>query len=437
MKTVVTESVQNAPATPDATSAKRILMLAGCLPYPPTNGLELRVWAILRSLASLGYSVDLLCFGDPAYRDAPEIRSVCHSVDVVPHVTAGVSRALDIPGRLRLLFSPCPYAVARSRSPEMEKRIRLRLEAHSYRALWFEETYLLANLPASPPVPMVIDHHNSEYTLVRRYLARERNPIRLVYGWLEALKLRAWERNTSRRADLILTCSEVDRTIFENLAQRVPALVVPNVIDTEQYSPVEPPITKTILYTGGMDWYPNREAVRYFAREIMPKVREAIPGVRFVAAGRNPSEAFRKSFADLSDLEFRGAVPDMRNEIAKAAVCVVPLRIGSGTRLKILEAAAMGKPVVSTSIGAEGLKFKNGREIILADDPGSFAQAVIKLLDNDRLRQSIGRAARARVQSHYSLPALQAALTSVTSTLQRAGNHLGPQNPQPAQLPSF
>lgn len=413
-----TAPLESVPAARESTTGKRILVIAACFPYPPTNGLEMRISAILRGLASDGHSVDLLCFGDPErYRNAPGIRSVCSSVEVIPHVTSGISRARDIPGRLRLLFSARPYNVARSRSSEMEQRIRFRLEANLCDTVWFEETYLLANLPGLCSVPIVIDHHNSEYTLVRRYLAQERNPIRLIYGWLEGLKLRLWERNVSRRADVILACSDTDRKIFKSLAPDVPAVVVPNVIDVDQYVPVETGHSTTILYTGGMDWYPNQDAVQYFAREIMPSVRKAIPRVRFVIAGRNPSEAFRKSLADLSDVEFTGAVADMRKEIAKAAVCVVPLRIGSGTRLKILEAAAMAKPVVSTAIGAEGLEFQNRQEIILADDPELFAQCVIKLLKDKSNRECIGRAARERVRRDYSLDALQRGIAVVTSAL--------------------
>jgi glycosyltransferase involved in cell wall biosynthesis len=413
-----TAPVENVPAASVSNPAKRILVIAGCFPYPPTNGLEMRIWAMLRSLASSGHSVDLLCFGDPdRYQDAPEIHSVCRSVEVIPHVTSGVSRALDIPGRLRVLCSAWPYPVARSRSKEMEESIRSRLEAQLCDAVLFEETYLLVNFPGRTSVPVAIDHHNSEYTLVRRYLAQERNPIRLIYGWLEAMKLRAWERNVSRRADLILTCSDADRQIFKNLAPEVPAVVVPNVIDVDQYVPVQRDVSTTILYTGGMDWYPNQDAVRYFVREMMPIVRKAVSGVRFVIAGRNPPEAFRKSLADVLDVEFTGAVPNIREEIAKAAVCVVPLRMGSGTRLKILEAAAMGKPVVSTTIGAEGLEFKNGKEIMLADDPKLFGERVIKLLNDKSERERIGSAARERVRSNYSLDVLRCRLADVSSAL--------------------
>ncbi|MBK5295255.1 MAG: glycosyltransferase, partial [Acidobacteriia bacterium] len=164
------------------------------------------------------------------------------------------------------------------------------------------------------------------------------------------------------------------------------------------------------LYTGGMDWYPNRDAVKYFVDQVFPTLRQQAPGARFVVAGRNPSDEFRREFAGMADVVFTGTVPDMRAEIAKAQVCVVPLRIGSGTRLKILEAAAISKPIVSTSLGAEGLEFRNGSEILIADDAQSFAHATAALLRDPARRAQFGAAARRRVQERYSLAALAAAL---------------------------
>jgi glycosyltransferase involved in cell wall biosynthesis len=423
MNTAQTLPLCSATSPPEAVYGgplKRILVISSSFPYPPTNGFALRVWALLRSLAANGHSIDLLCFGE-ADSDvrAPELRRVCSSVEIIPHAVSGVARARDFSGRLRVLFSRFPYGVARSRSREMQRRIRFRLEARLCDAVFFEETYLIANMSNLCQVPFAVDHHNSEYMLVRRFLSYERNPVVRAYGWLEALKLRAWERRASRLADVVMTCSEVDRGIFRSLAPNTPTIVAPNVIDANQYVPRQATNEKLILYAGGMDWYPNRDAVQYFALEILPLIRKSVPGVRFVIAGRNPSDDFRSLFANLSEVEFTGTVPDIREEIDKAAVCVVPLRIGSGTRLKILEAAAMGKPIVSTSIGAEGLDFKHGREIILADDAEQFARATTQLLLNAEFRERLGRAARERVQIQYSLDELRSALAKAVSELEK------------------
>jgi glycosyltransferase involved in cell wall biosynthesis len=192
--------------------------------------------------------------------------------------------------------------------------------------------------------------------------------------------------------------------------------VVPNVVDVEQYRPEASGDGATILYTGGMDWFPNRDAVSFFAFQVMPGIRKRFPRVRFVVAGRAPDPSFRLLFKDV-DVSFTGTLPDMRAAFAQAAVCVVPLRIGSGTRLKILEAAAMGKAIVSSRIGAEGLDFVSGSEILLADTAREFEGAVSKLFADAACRSSLGRSARRRVESLYSHLAMRVAIRSVLKSL--------------------
>jgi glycosyltransferase involved in cell wall biosynthesis len=164
-----------------------------------------------------------------------------------------------------------------------------------------------------------------------------------------------------------------------------------------------------------MDWYPNQDAVRYFAAEIFPHIRRRFPKAIFRIAGRASSTKFARAFAQMQNVEFTGEVADMRSEVARATVCVVPLRIGSGTRMKILEAAAMGKAIVSTSLGAEGLDLEDGREILVRDDPHSFANAVNELLTDPNRRMDLGQAARRRVDERYSLRCLTHQLREVVS----------------------
>jgi glycosyltransferase involved in cell wall biosynthesis len=201
--------------------------------------------------------------------------------------------------------------------------------------------------------------------------------------------------------------------------------VVPNVIDVESYQPLAPSGApggddgRTLLYIGAMDWYPNRDAVRYFVREVLPVVRRLVPGVRFVVAGRGASPELRNSLR-AGDVVFTGEVPDMAAQLRAATVCVVPLRIGSGTRLKIIEAAAMEKAMVSTSLGAEGLEFAAPGEIVLADTVEAFAQATAELLNAPERRAQMGTKARLRASESYSIAALQKALRSALSILRSA-----------------
>src|SRR5271156_4290316 len=169
-----------------------------------------------------------------------------------------------------------------------------------------------------------------------------------------------------------------------------------------------------------MDWYPNRDAVEFFARAILPRVRAVFPEARLIVAGRNPPRQFVDQFRSDPKIEFTGTVPEMRPYLSAATVVVVPLRLGSGTRIKILEACAAGKPVVSTSLGAEGLGLAAEKEIILADDPDQFARSVVTLLRDPARRDAIAASARIVILERYSHLALKRSLETVISSLERA-----------------
>jgi glycosyltransferase involved in cell wall biosynthesis len=253
---------------------------------------------------------------------------------------------------------------------------------------------------------------------MQRHLAVQGTRAARAYGALEVRKVRRWERVACTRVTGVLTCSEHDRAILQALAPRARLFVVPNVVDTGHYAPGGTPERRTVVFQGGMEWHPNRDAVEFFATSILPPLRARVPDVEFRVAGRCSDERFRRRW-ERAGVSFTGWVPEMRDEIARAAVCVIPLRVGSGTRLKILEAGAMGKAMVSTTLGAEGLDLVDGEEICLADEPTAFARAVADLLGDEVRRLSLGRAARLRVEKDYSLPALQAALREALAAVRR------------------
>jgi len=328
----------------------------------------------------------------------------------VPHRFKSLSSNNDYLGRVTHVFSNIPYGVGAAWSPAMAGEIVELLNKNAVDVILSEQTDLLINLPERLPVPLVVDFHNVDYLIMERYLRFERNPPKRLYAWLESRKLREWERGACRLASAAFVCSDHDRALLQALGPTLPMFVVPNVVDVNEYAPDGREDTRKVLFQGGMDWYPNRDAVEFFVAQIFSRIRSQVPDVKFVVAGRNPPEGFRQRLSQVSGVEFTGTVPDMRTEIASAAVCVVPLRIGSGTRLKILEAAAMAKPIVSTNLGAEGLEFLKGDEILLEDDPSAFAGAVVKLLKAPADRKHLGQAARKRAEKQYSLPALRLSL---------------------------
>jgi glycosyltransferase involved in cell wall biosynthesis len=393
----------------------RILFVALTSPFPPTSGHRLRTWSMLRALAAEGHQVTLRVLADDEDdAEAAPLREVCRDVRVWrvprPH---GARHCL---GRLAAVLSPLPYAVRRLASPALRSALAEELGRGSFDAVLCDGVYNLVNVPDTPGVPLVLNKDDVAHVILERYRALEPRAWRRAYASLEARKVRAWERRAGNRAALVLASSEVDRELLERLCRDVDVAVVPNVVDAEACRPQAETGAPVVLYQGGMDWHPNRDAVAFFAARVWPRLRARAPHAVFRVAGRAPDARFRRRM-EAAGVQFAGRVPDMRVEIARAAVCVVPLRIGSGTRLKILEAAAMGKPVVSTRLGAEGLDFADGREILLADEPAELARLTAELLADAPRRRALGSAARRRVEALYSQPVLRRALRAALARL--------------------
>jgi polysaccharide biosynthesis protein PslH len=392
----------------------RVLFAALSLPYPPTNGHRLRTWALLRALNEDGHRVTLVSFAEvqDAAADLGPLRAVCAAVDTVLTPLANGNGSADPLRRLIALGSPLPYGALKFRSAGFAAAVGRRLAEQGFDLVLCDGIYNALNLPPHHSLPVLLNKDDVNYVIFERWLQLETNPLARVYGTFERSKIKRWEAQTCQRMTGILACSDVDRAILKTLCPRVPIFVSPNIVDTNHYAPLptaeaDRPV---VLYQGGMDWHPNRDAVEFFVTAILPKLRRLNPAVVFRIAGRSPSEAFRRRFAGMRDVEFTGTVADMRDEIAGATVCVVPLRIGSGTRLKILEAAAMAKPILSTRLGAEGLEFREGEEILLADDPALFARTTASLLSDPFRCRTLGIAARRRVEEQYSPTALRQAL---------------------------
>jgi glycosyltransferase involved in cell wall biosynthesis len=260
------------------------------------------------------------------------------------------------------------------------------------------------NLPSRLPCASVLFTHNVEAEIWRRHAdTADSFPRRLLYRQ-QWRRMRRFERRTLARFDRVLAVSDVDRDTFARLypgALDAPAAVIPTGVDTTYFTPAPTaPAGHRLVFTGSMDWLPNVDGVLHFCRDILPLIRRQVPDVAFTIVGRAPTHTVR-NLADEPGVSVTGRVDDVRPYLAEAAAYVVPLRIGGGTRLKIFEAMAAGRAVVSTSIGAEGLPTEPGRHLLLADAPESFAASVVALLTRPALRHSVEGEARALVANGY------------------------------------
>jgi len=255
--------------------------------------------------------------------------------------------------------------------------------------------------------PVILFTHNVEAQVWERHYKVTANPIMKGACWLESQALAGVERRYAELADHVLTVSENDRAFFLQHVPEDRVTVIPTGVDTEYFEPSpQAEEGNSLVFTGTMDWMPNEDGVTYFAEKILPAILQYESEAVFWVVGRRPPRRILSLASE--HIKVTGAVEDIRPYLAKASVCVVPLRSGSGTRIKIFEAMAMGKAVVSTTLGAEGLPVTHGENIILADDPAEFAREVVKLLRDSRRRASIGKSARQLVEENYGWPSVAA-----------------------------
>jgi glycosyltransferase involved in cell wall biosynthesis len=410
----------------ESETSMRILFASLAPPYPPNNGQRMRNWSILKALAAEGAQVTLVSFGEPGERIPNALGEVCERVQLItkPREPAGWRSYLL---RLRALFLTHPYGTLRYQSAEMKAAVESLANRQAFDAVICDDIYQFKNLPGSVHDRILLNKHDFTFVIVQRLLARTLNPLKLAYGWLECRKLRRWEFAVCSQVAGVMVCSELDGEILRAAVPAAQIFIVPNVIDVEGYQPRDDHNGRTLLFFGALDYFANQDAVHFFVSEILPLVKKENPDVEFVVAGRNPPESFRKRYANVQGIRLTGTIKNMQEAIAQATVCVVPLRIGSGTRLKILEAGAMKKPVVSTRLGAEGLALADGTDIFLADKPQDFARAICKLLREPARCHALGQAARRQVEQHYSLAALRRTLRSLLAKVGRKtpANELG------------
>jgi glycosyltransferase involved in cell wall biosynthesis len=325
----------------------------------------------------------------------------CERVEALPYTLpkqGSVPFALAV---ARSWASSYPADLWRWRIPAVRARIRERIK-EGVDLCVADFLVAMPNLPIRTSTPVVLFEHNVEYMIWKRLHEVEKRPWRRALLAVEWRKMRQYEARACARAGLTVAVSEADRILLAANAPGADIRAVGTGVDTAYFYPngaVETPAT--LVFTGSMDWYPNEDAILYFIAATLPEVRREVPGLSLAVVGQDPSDRLRAA-CDAAGVRVTGTVADVRPYVAEAAVYVVPLRIGGGTRLKIFEALAMGKAVVATRVGVEGLPIVSGQHFLQADSPADFAQAVVTLLKDPRRRYALGMAGRRLVEERYS-----------------------------------
>jgi glycosyltransferase involved in cell wall biosynthesis len=364
---------------------------------PVHSGGDIRSYNIARHLARR-HELTFLSYYD-GDRDAEyEQQLVEHFPGAVCVCTGkaesgSLARGVDYLARLP---SPFPYAVGRFGCSEVKAWVTAGFAERRFDVAVCDFLDAGVNFPREFTIPSVLFQHNVESEIWRRHAETESNPVKRQVYALEYRKMLRYERNSVRKFQHVIAVSEHDRSLMEAWVEGSRITVVPTGVDLEQYKPDfdRPSTSPVVVFVGAMDWEPNVDAMEYFCQQIWPSVLATTPEATLRIVGRNPGERVRKLASD--SIQITGRVPSVAEHLRDAMAVIVPLRIGGGTRLKIYEAMAAGKAVVSTSVGAEGLDVHHGRDIVLADNPRSFAEAVSTLLGDENLRRKYEHAAAAR-----------------------------------------
>lgn len=434
----------------------KILFLTPQLPNPPHKGTTIRNFNLIKQL-SRRHEVHLLSF-IRSEEDQPwvdELRKHCRGVETVIAPEHRMWRRL-----LTFFLSPLPDMAVRLPSAEFHTRLEAYLERERFDIVQVEgiemAPYALAikgyglaatvltgmglhakgmTFPSLAKCKVIFDDHNAEYVLQQRaYETDRRYPskwLKAIYSLVQRYKLRRYEATVCHAADHVVAVSDADCAALQGIAPGVDVTVVPNGVDTAYFNSLAPGASSgirqskirhlaSLVFTGTLDFRPNVDAVVWFCEQVLPLIKKELFHIHFYVVGKSPTREVRR-LGDDAAVTVTGYVSDVRPYISQAKVYVVPIRMGSGTKLKVLEAMAMGVPVVSTSLGAEGIVVTPGLDIVIADDPSEFAAQVVALMNDEPRRKGMSERGRTLMVARYDWQVIAPVLEQAYDGLTGAG----------------
>jgi glycosyltransferase involved in cell wall biosynthesis len=380
----------------------RVLFLTQLLPLPLDAGAKTRSYYVLRYLAEAGHEVSLACFlrtGDSRVSIA-DLRRICGRVEMVPLVR---SRAKDISAGVASLFSRTPFLIRRDDIAEMWRRLEAMTAARSFDAVHADQLWMAPYGLGCPSAPLrVLDQHNAVFLAARRMAQQAGNPLVRAIVENEATKLEAFERTTCRKFDQVVWVTDADCRAVTSTGEQPNGhnRIIPIATDPREQSPVARQRPFRVTFLGGMHWPPNAQGISWFTDSVWPKVAAAVPWSVLTIIGKKPPRRLLE-LPKAARVDVAGYLPDLAKFLSETAVFIVPLRAGAGMRVKILDAWCWQLPVVSTTIGAEGMQSHSGENLLLADDEDSFAHCVIAVLRNHHLAQRLCKNGRTTVEENY------------------------------------
>jgi polysaccharide biosynthesis protein PslH len=397
-----------------------ILWIKTELLHPVDKGGRIRTYQMLRQLRR-EHRITYLALDDGAggAQAVERASEYCHDLVAVPFATRAKRTTGFYWELLQNLASPLPYAVAKYRSPALTRELRRLVAGGDVDVIVCDFLFPSLNVPSSLGPPTVLFQHNVEAAIWERHAQVASHPVKRLYMREQWRRMRAFEGRECRRFDKVVAVSQEDCGVLERAYGLRAVEEVPTGVDTDFFRPGNT-VTRSsneIVFTGSMDWLPNEDAVAWFADAILPRIRAEVPDARLTIVGRTPSQPVLDLARAHRDITVTGSVPDVRPYMERAAAFVIPMRVAGGTRLKVYEAMGMEIPIVSTTIGIEGLPVRHDVELLVADEPEAFAAAVVRLLREPPLGTRLATNAARRVRAEFGWREVGSRFASICGAL--------------------
>lgn len=393
----------------------RILLLTQIVPYPPNAGPKVKTWNVLRYLCERGHDLTLVSFarpGDEAY--VPALKELCERVYTVPIYR---SRLADLSYLLRSYATRLPFLIERDNLHPMQRLVDDLVCSSHFDFIHADQLTMLQfslhhahGSPGGNP-KIILDAHNAVWTILEQMQRNGSWFLKPILG-VEVRRLKRYEANSLSVVDHLLVTTEMDRERFESALEDskapankriAPITVIPIAVDTAELRPIQrKPGSKNIVTLGTLHYPPNADGIRWFLKEVFPRVRQSVPDARLTVIGKNPPADFLDLAVRYPDaINVTGYVPDLIPYLEESSLMVVPVRAGGGMRVRILEALAYGMPVVTTMVGLEGIQAEPGKDVLVANTPADFADSVIRLLRDGALQHQLATNGRRLAENKY------------------------------------
>lgn len=376
----------------------KILMLTPYLPYPLLSGGQIRTYNLLKNLVNK-HQITLFSFiREDSEKDyVKELRRYCHDVKIIKRRKAWNIKNIFLAG-----FTPYPFLVSIYLSLKLQKAIEKELSQGDYDLIHAETFYVMPNIPKTE-TPILLVEQTIEYMVYQNFVENLKFWPAKPFLYYDVTKIKIWEKRFWKRATRLATMSEEDKKIIKKVLPGLKIDIVANGVDVDFFTKTEirRPKKPTVLFVGNFKWLPNKDAACFLAYKIWPLIKKQISQARLWIVGRNPTSEIKK-LEELEDVIVEGEIDDIRQALGRASVLLAPIRNGRGTKYKVLEAMAIGLPVVTTPIGIEGIEAKDGQQVLLAKSAADLAKKTVEILKHQQESSKIAKRAKLLVEKEYN-----------------------------------